>query len=190
MRFPNMELHLNKKDPRGGSSPGIGRVSAFFLKGRAAVAAGDGDPALASGHPELLAAAGALEVAVLLVPVDSAAEPVPANRWCNQLEKFCVFAAPAGGVAGEHPVQGHRQKQQGDPVQGIQPGNHIDQVKNHIGQDQGDIQLVVPVAAVHKALQCVANHKRASLPARNREGKPPGQVAYRKCHYNNDTQSP
>ena len=56
------------------------RGSALFLKGGAAAPAGDGDLALAPGDPELLAAVGALEVAVLLVLANGAAQPVPLQK--------------------------------------------------------------------------------------------------------------
>ena len=54
-----------------------GVYSAFFLEDGAAAPAGDGNAPLPSGHPQILAAVGALEIAVLLIPVDGALQPQP-----------------------------------------------------------------------------------------------------------------
>ena len=63
----------------------MGRGSALLLKGGAAAPAGDGDLTLAPGDPELLAAVGTLEVAVLLVLADGAAQPVPFQERAHRL---------------------------------------------------------------------------------------------------------
>ena len=70
---------------RSGSLRRFLRYSALLFKDGAAAAAGDGDLPLAPGHPELLAAVGALEVAVLLVPVDGAAQPEPLDGRSGHL---------------------------------------------------------------------------------------------------------
>lgn len=82
------------------------KYSALFLEAGAAGAAGDGDLSLASGHPQPLAAAGALEVDVLLVPADVPAHMEPADQRTGGLHKFCVLHPPPLYVAGEQPKQG------------------------------------------------------------------------------------
>ena len=54
-------------------------VSALFFKADAAVAAVDGDLALAPGNAQILAAVGTPEIAVIPVPVYGTAHFVPAD---------------------------------------------------------------------------------------------------------------
>ena len=51
--------------------------STFFLEAGAAAPAGDGNFPLAPGNPELLAAVGTFEIAVILIPVDGAPHTDP-----------------------------------------------------------------------------------------------------------------
>ena len=94
---------FREKDRPGRERAWAVRVSsAFFLKDGAAAAAGDGDLSLALGYPELLTAAGAAEIAVLLVPVHGAAEVEPVDGRSGQLHKLGVLRPPAGEIAGQH----------------------------------------------------------------------------------------
>mgnify|MGYP002233333596 CR=1 FL=1 len=94
------------------------RYSALLFKDGAAAAAGDGDLSLALGYPELLTAARAAEIAVLLVPVHGAAEVEPVDGRSGQLHKLGVLRPPAGEIAGQHSKKSPDDHNERQPVQG------------------------------------------------------------------------
>ena len=74
-------------------------VSALFLEHRPAAAAGNGDLALASRDPKLLAAVGTLEIEMLLVPVHGPAQPKPFDHGVHSVHEFCVLQSAAGEIS-------------------------------------------------------------------------------------------
>ena len=146
-----------KRPPKGGLT---GENSASLLKAGAAAAAGDGDFSLAPGNPQLLAAVGAFEVAVFLVPVYRALKAPPTHHRAGHLEKLGIFSPAAGSVAGESTKQEKEKHRQGQPVQDLQPKQSGDQIQDQVQNQQSQVELVGPVAAVHKTLDGVADHRQ------------------------------
>ena len=81
---------------------------ALFLEAGAAASAVDGDLALAPGNPQILTAAGALEIDMVLVPMDGAAKAPPADDGIRFFQELCVFLPAFVDISGEHAKQ--RQK--------------------------------------------------------------------------------
>ncbi len=130
-------------------------LSGLFFETGAAAAAGDGDPALASWHPELLAAVGALEVAVLLVLPAALVDVVLADDGADSLQKFVVLGPAAGEVPGEHTQQSQNQADQPQQTQQTAPDEGREEVADQVNTHQGKAQLIGPVAPVHQSLEKV-----------------------------------
>ena len=78
-------------------------LSAFLLKHRTTAAAGNGNFTLSLGNPQLLGAAGTLEINVVFIPVDGAAHPIPFDHRPHQLHKLGIFCPALGKVPGKQP---------------------------------------------------------------------------------------
>ena len=65
-------------------------------------------------------------------------------------------------AAGQQAEQGGEQHHHGDPVQQVCAGEPIEQIQDQIQDHQADVQLIVAVPAIHKALDRVSNHVGAS----------------------------
>ena len=111
-----------------------------------ALGAGDGNLALAPGHPNHLTALGTVIVAVLAI-----FQPV------KKLEKFPVFLIPGIGIAGQGPANGPDHQTVGNcGAEQIDQGTSEeggDQACRKTGAQDRHIQPVGTVAANHEALQ-------------------------------------
>ena len=118
--------------------------SGFLHEFFPAFGAGDGDLALALGHPHRLAALGADEVAMLLVldPVD-------------EHQKSLVFPVALVNIPGKTPENGDAHQDIGsqlkNDVNDLDLNEHAQQRKNQAHHQDQHIQFVGAVTALHKA---------------------------------------
>ena len=106
--------------------------SAVFLKAGPTAPAGDGDLALSPGHPQHLAAVGALEISVLLVPADGTVQPQPAHGGVDETQKPVVLLPAAGQVPGQGTEQGRENQHHRQPVKGHKAGGGKEQIERQI----------------------------------------------------------
>ena len=104
--------------------------STILLKACAAVSAGNGNPSLSPGNPELLAATGTFEVAVVFVPANGTLKAKPLDHWTCGPHKFCVFFSSGLIIPGKHPEQAPEHQQERDPVQQLKSGKYKHQIQN------------------------------------------------------------
>ena len=121
----------------------------------------DGDAPLAPGHPHLLPAVGALEVAVLPVVGPGAEGAPPAQRRPDGLEEPGVLRPAAVQVPGQGAVQAGDHQDQRQQLKNQHPGEQEHHIENHIQGDEQQVQLVAPVAPGHKAGHIAADHGRS-----------------------------
>ena len=141
--------------------------SGLFLKDCAAVAAGDGDFALAPGHPQHLGAGGALEVEMILVLGLTAPTLEPVDHRPGHLQKGVVLR-PAAAVVPAHDPEEQNERQKGgyaaeDRVSRLVADDHFrdpEQPENH---KQENVQLIVAIAAVHQPTEKITDHKKCSI---------------------------
>lgn len=80
----------------------------------------------------------------------------------GQLHKLGVLRPPAGEVAGQHSKKSPDDHNERQPVQGEKIGPDRNKIKDQIQDQQENIELVAAVPAVHKALNGIPDHERAS----------------------------
>lgn len=132
----------------------------LFLKAGLAAAAGHGDFSLSAGDPKLLTAVGTAEIAVLFIFEDVSAQPQPLENRSGFFHKFSVFLAPLCQITGEHTKQGEQQQKLTQQREQTRIHDGGQEKEDQIGTDQEQVQLVIAIAAIHKTLQCVADHKK------------------------------
>ena len=121
----------------------------------------DGDAPLAPGHPHLLAAVGALEVAVLAVLCPGAEGRPPALDGPDDLEKAGVFRPAAVQASGQGAEQADQQHHSAQQLKNQQTGEQKHDVKEKIQADKEQIQLVAPITPRHEADKPTADHGRS-----------------------------
>lgn len=134
-------------------------LSGFLLEAGAAAAAGDGDLALTLWHAQPLAAAGAFKIGVFFILSDGPSKVEPGQDRTGHSHESGVFHLSAFDIPGEHPKQGGGHQGKAGPVQNAQSDKEGDQVDQQIEPDQEQVQRVVPVAAIHKSLDRIADHR-------------------------------
>ena len=116
-----------------------------------------------------LSAVGAFKIAVILVPVNGSLKPEPLQHRTGKAHELGVFPSPGGNVSGEKAKQGDKDEHQAGPIERLKSGERKEQIEKEIKNDEGQVQLIVAVAAIHEAMERIANHRRASL--RDGEGR-------------------
>lgn len=165
--FKQKERILCKKSRRSGERQDF--TSTVFLKAGAAAAAGYGDFSLAPGNAELLSAVGAFEVAVVFVTAHGALQAVPLNDRSGQAHKLGVFLLTGGNIPGKKAKQGDENQRQGKPIQKLKMRQRKEQIEEKVKNNEKQVEGIVAIAAIHKAMDRVADHRRASL--KDREGR-------------------
>ena len=113
--------------------------SALFLEAGAAASAVDGDFSFAPGNPQILAAVGAFEVAVIFVFTYGAlkAEPLKYRTCLNH--KFCVFLSPFGQIPGQQPKETPDNNDLARPVKQTVSGEGMEQEEQQGETEQAEV---------------------------------------------------
>lgn len=138
-------------------------LSGFLLEAGAAAAAGDLNLALALGHPQLLTAVGAAEVAMLLVPPAAAPGVVATHPGLHRIHESGVLLLPLGDVPGEHAHHREKKAQKGQKAQYAAAEQTGEEGEEQIEPQQGNIEAVHAIASVHQPLQPA--HALSPLPS-------------------------
>ena len=125
-------------------------ILCFFNEPLPAFGAGYGDLALVTGHPDGLAAFGALKIP--MVPV---LQPVLKGK------KFAVFLIPQIFIPGHTADDGPDHQTVGDggedQIHRQIPNEHGDQADHHTGTQQEHIEPVVAITPIHKSAQTLSD---------------------------------
>ena len=104
----------------------------LFLETGAAGTTGDGDLALAFRHTQLLFAVGTLEIGVIFVLMNSAAQFEPTVDGCGHIQELNVLGTASVNSAGHRAKQGKQNAKQANIAQKTQSGNGTYQIKYQI----------------------------------------------------------
>ena len=123
----------------------------------AALGTGDLDPALAPGDTADGLAVLADKVLVLLVPAALPGAPNPPLQAAPEGVPVVVFLLPLVDVFGEHPENGDAPHCQAEIVQDADPQQAGEQAADQAQPDEGEVQVIHAVAAVHETGETVAD---------------------------------
>ena len=149
--------HTPGQKERPSETDGLSGYSALFLEAGTAASAGNGDLTLTLGHPQLLGAAGTLEIAVLLVPADGLLQAQPLEGRLSLAHEAGILLPALGDVAGEDPEQTPDKDHVAHQLEQSLLGQRGNEGQNKINTDQKKAELVIAISAVHKSLDRVAH---------------------------------
>ena len=137
----------------------------LFLKDRAAVAAGNGDLALALGHPQRLGAGGAFEIEMVFILRLTAPALEPVDHRPGHLEEGVILRPAAAVVPAHEPEDQDERQKSGHAAQNgvgsLIADDHFHDPEQPENHKQENVQLIVAITAVHQPAEKIADHKDA-----------------------------